>query len=100
MREDNSSQCVSFLGRISGSHIAHISSPLISSWPVSAFDVLNRLVLTFARLTIFLVCIADYFRTGDPLSAAAIAGGLLIMGAFFLLSWSTYREMEEERKKQ
>ncbi|KAL8698856.1 MAG: hypothetical protein Q9201_006345 [Fulgogasparrea decipioides] len=51
-------------------------------------------------LTIVLVCIADYFRTGDPLSAAAIAGGLLIMGAFFLLSWSTYREMEEERKKQ
>ncbi|KAL8946458.1 MAG: hypothetical protein Q9222_007150 [Ikaeria aurantiellina] len=50
-------------------------------------------------LTIFLVCIADYFRTGDPLSAAAIVGGLLIMGAFFLLSWSTYREMEEERKK-
>ncbi|KAL8709628.1 MAG: hypothetical protein Q9220_005720 [cf. Caloplaca sp. 1 TL-2023] len=51
-------------------------------------------------LTIFLVCIADYFRTGDPLSAAAIVGGLLIMGAFFLLSWSTYREMEEERKHQ
>ncbi|KAL8825822.1 MAG: hypothetical protein Q9170_007644 [Blastenia crenularia] len=51
-------------------------------------------------LTIFLVCIADYFRTGDALSAAAIGGGILIMGAFFLLSWSTYREMEEEREKQ
>ncbi|KAL8730952.1 MAG: hypothetical protein Q9166_003742 [cf. Caloplaca sp. 2 TL-2023] len=51
-------------------------------------------------LTILLVCIADYFRTGEPLSAAAIAGGLLIMGAFFFFSWSTYREMEEERKKQ
>ncbi|KAI4224165.1 MAG: hypothetical protein L6R36_004858 [Xanthoria steineri] len=51
-------------------------------------------------LTIVLVCIADYFRTGEPLSIAAIAGGLLIMGAFFFFSWSTYREMEEERKKQ
>lgn len=51
-------------------------------------------------LTIVLVCIADYFRTGDPLSAAAIIGGILIMGAFFLLSWSTYKESEEERKKQ
>ncbi|KAL8751327.1 MAG: hypothetical protein Q9199_006498 [Rusavskia elegans] len=51
-------------------------------------------------LTIILVCIADYFRTGEPLSVAAIAGGLLIMGAFFFFSWSTYREMEEERKKQ
>ncbi|KAL8845040.1 MAG: hypothetical protein Q9176_000712 [Flavoplaca citrina] len=51
-------------------------------------------------LTIILVCIADYFRTGEPLSVAAIAGGILIMGAFFFFSWSTYREMEEERKKQ
>ncbi|KAL8816625.1 MAG: hypothetical protein Q9223_004400 [Gallowayella weberi] len=50
-------------------------------------------------LTIVLVCIADYFRTGEPLSAAAIAGGLLIMGAFFFFSWSTYKEMEEERQK-
>ncbi|KAL8777839.1 MAG: hypothetical protein Q9213_007683 [Squamulea squamosa] len=51
-------------------------------------------------LTIVLVCIADYFRTGEPLSIAAWVGGVLIMGAFFFFSWSTYREMEEERKKQ
>ncbi|KAL8769606.1 MAG: hypothetical protein Q9209_004403 [Squamulea sp. 1 TL-2023] len=50
-------------------------------------------------LTIVLVCIADYFRTGEPLSIAAWVGGILIMGAFFFFSWSTYREMEEERKK-
>jgi hypothetical protein len=30
---------------------------------------------------------------------ASIIGGLLIIAAFFLLSWSTYREMNEERKK-
>ncbi|KAJ6145816.1 hypothetical protein N7470_009711 [Penicillium chermesinum] len=45
-----------------------------------------------ALLTIFLVAIVDWFRT-------AILGGILIMMAFFLLSWSTYRELSEERKK-
>lgn len=52
-----------------------------------------------ALLTIFLVAIVDWFRTGQPLSLASIAGGILIMVAFFLLSWSTYREMSEERRK-
>ncbi|CEL05558.1 hypothetical protein ASPCAL06676 [Aspergillus calidoustus] len=52
-----------------------------------------------ALLTIFLVAIVDWFRTGQPLSMASIIGGLLIIAAFFLLSWSTYREMNEERKK-
>ncbi|KAL6235949.1 hypothetical protein BDW75DRAFT_125810 [Aspergillus navahoensis] len=51
-------------------------------------------------LTIFLVAIVDWFRTGQPLSMASIIGGILIMVAFFLLSWSTYREMNEERKKK
>lgn len=52
-----------------------------------------------ALLTIFLVAIVDWLRTGQPLSLAAIIGGILIMVAFFLLSWSTYRELNEERKK-
>ncbi|KAJ5204598.1 uncharacterized protein N7498_005477 [Penicillium cinerascens] len=52
-----------------------------------------------ALLTIFLVAIVDWFRTGQPLSWAAIIGGILIMVAFFLLSWSTYRELSEERRK-
>lgn len=50
-------------------------------------------------LTIFLVAIVDWLRTGQPLSSAAIIGGILIMVAFFLLSWSTYRELSEERLK-
>ncbi|KAL4940689.1 hypothetical protein BDV06DRAFT_230168 [Aspergillus oleicola] len=53
-----------------------------------------------ALLTIFLVAIVDWIRTGQPLSLASIIGGILIMVAFFLLSWSTYREMNEEQKKQ
>ncbi|KAG7289935.1 hypothetical protein NEMBOFW57_006312 [Staphylotrichum longicolle] len=54
-----------------------------------------------ALLTIFIVAIVDWFLTGTPLSAAAVFGGLLIIGAFGMLSWSTWREMnEEERRKQ
>lgn len=52
-----------------------------------------------ALLTIFLVAIVDWMRTGQPLSAASLVGGLLIIVAFFLLSWSTFREMNEERRK-
>ena len=39
-------------------------------------------------------------RTGERLAAAAIVGGLLIIAAFLLLCWSTYREMDEERRKR
>jgi len=53
-----------------------------------------------ALLTIFLVAIVDWAWTGVPLSPAAIVGGLLIIAAFLLLSWSTYREMTEERRKK
>lgn len=53
-----------------------------------------------ALLTIFLVAIVDWLWTGVPLSPAAIVGGLLIIAAFLLLSWSTYREMSEERRKK
>jgi drug/metabolite transporter (DMT)-like permease len=53
-----------------------------------------------ALLTIFLVAIVDWLITNKPLSAAAIVGGCLIIVAFALLSWATYREMDEERKKR
>ncbi|TGO66532.1 hypothetical protein BOTNAR_0059g00140 [Botryotinia narcissicola] len=53
-----------------------------------------------ALLTIFLVAIVDWAFTGVPLSPAAILGGLLIIVAFLLLSYSTFREMQEERRKR
>ena len=53
-----------------------------------------------ALLTIFLVAIVDWAWTGVPLSPAATLGGVLIIGAFLLLSYSTYREMAEERAKK
>ncbi|KAG5928373.1 hypothetical protein E4U42_000766 [Claviceps africana] len=48
-----------------------------------------------ALLTIFIVALADWFLTGQPLSWAAILGGSMIVVAFAALSWSTYREMME-----
>ena len=36
----------------------------------------------------------------NPLSLAALIGGALIIVAFVVLSWATFREMDEERKKQ
>ena len=53
-----------------------------------------------ALLTIFLVAIVDWAWTGVPLSPAAVLGGLLIIAAFLLLSYSTYREMQEARRKR
>jgi drug/metabolite transporter (DMT)-like permease len=53
-----------------------------------------------ALLTIFLVAIVDWLWTGVPLSPAAIIGGLLIIAAFLLLSYSTYREMAEDRRRR
>lgn len=48
-----------------------------------------------ALLTIFIVALADWFITGQPLSPAAVIGGSMIIVAFGALSWSTYREMME-----
>ena len=56
-----------------------------------------------ALLTIFLVAVVDQLLPpplNQPLSGAAVAGGLLIIVAFLLLSWATYREMNEERRKK
>ncbi|EEH21319.2 hypothetical protein PABG_03550 [Paracoccidioides brasiliensis Pb03] len=53
-----------------------------------------------ALLTIFLVALIDWKLTNKPLTSASIYGGILIILAFFLLSWSTYRELDEERKKR
>lgn len=56
-----------------------------------------------ALLTIFLVALVDQLLPpplNNPLSGAAVIGGLLIIAAFLVLSWATYREMDEERKKK
>ncbi|KAF2122799.1 hypothetical protein BDV96DRAFT_639362 [Lophiotrema nucula] len=56
-----------------------------------------------ALLTIFIVAIVDQLLPpplNSPLTPAAIVGGLLIIGAFLLLSYATYKEMDEERRKE
>ncbi|TID18475.1 ABC transporter C family member 13 [Venturia nashicola] len=55
-----------------------------------------------ALLTIFIVAIIDQLLPpplNAPLSGAALVGGTLIIGAFIMLSWATYKEMEEERRR-
>ncbi|KAH7068272.1 hypothetical protein BKA63DRAFT_423388 [Paraphoma chrysanthemicola] len=54
-----------------------------------------------ALLTIFIVALVDQLLPpplNSPLTPAAIVGGILIIGAFLLLSWATYKEMDEERR--
>lgn len=73
----------------SGAFLALISltSPVLSS--------------VAALLTIFIVAIVDQLLPpplNSPLTPAAIVGGLLIIGAFMLLSYATYKEMDEERR--
>ena len=53
-----------------------------------------------ALLTIFLVGITDWIITGKPLSAAALAGCGLIVVAFVMLSYATYREMKMDEAKR
>lgn len=49
-------------------------------------------------LTIFIVAVSDWFVTGKPLSGASMLGGVFIMVAFGVLSWSTWKEIEEEEE--
>lgn len=49
-------------------------------------------------LTIFIVAVSDWMMTGKPLSGASMVGGLFIMLAFGLLSWSTWKEIEEQEE--
>ncbi|KAK6513310.1 hypothetical protein TWF281_004947 [Arthrobotrys megalospora] len=82
--------CISIFANavFSGSFLILISltSPVLSS--------------VAALLTIFLVAITDKIFFGRELTSAAILGGLLIIAAFALLSWATWKEMREESEKE
>ncbi|KAI9680684.1 MAG: hypothetical protein M1817_004124 [Caeruleum heppii] len=45
----------------------------------------------------WMLLISVLANASQPLSPAAIAGGLLIIAAFAMLTWSTWREMNEEK---
>ena len=49
-----------------------------------------------ALLTIFIVAVVDWLLFGETLTPAALAGGCMIVVAFAVLSWSTWREMQED----
>jgi drug/metabolite transporter (DMT)-like permease len=56
-----------------------------------------------ALLTIFIVAIIDQLLPPplySPLTGNSIGGGLLIIVAFIVLSWATFKEMDEEHRKK
>ncbi|KAI1110291.1 hypothetical protein F5Y14DRAFT_365390 [Nemania sp. NC0429] len=53
-----------------------------------------------ALLTIFIVALADWLLTGEAPTFAALTGGAMIVAAFLMLSWSTWREMTEEQEEK
>jgi len=53
-----------------------------------------------SMLTIFVVALTDWMLTGEPIAPGALIGGLLILLAFGMLSWSTWREMNEKADKE
>ncbi|KAF3023571.1 hypothetical protein E8E14_011146 [Neopestalotiopsis sp. 37M] len=53
-----------------------------------------------ALLTIFIVAIVDWLRTGKSMTFAAVVGCGMIIVAFLMLSWSTYREMVEDAERK
>lgn len=53
-----------------------------------------------ALLTIFIVALADWLLTGEALTWAALTGGAMIVAAFLVLSWSTWREMTDEEEEK
>lgn len=78
--------------------VASVAANFIYSSCLLAMISLTSPVLSSVAclLSIFVVAIVDTYVTGEPLSAAAITGGVLIGVAFALLSWATYVEMQEE----
>ncbi|KAI1081520.1 hypothetical protein F5B20DRAFT_536351 [Whalleya microplaca] len=53
-----------------------------------------------ALLTIFMVALADWVFMGEAVSFAALLGGAMIVVAFLMLSWSTWREMTEDAERK
>lgn len=52
-----------------------------------------------ALLTIFIVAIVDWFMFSTPISFAGFIGGILIIIAFILLSYATWKELSAEEEE-
>ncbi|KAI5856204.1 NADP-dependent oxidoreductase domain-containing protein [Durotheca rogersii] len=53
-----------------------------------------------ALLTIFIVAVVDWLLTGQSMGSATVTGGCMIVVAFLMLSWSTWREMAEDAERK
>lgn len=82
--------------------LASIAANFVYSSCLLAMISLTSPVLSSVAclLSIFVVAIVDTHITGEPLTAAALIGGLLISIGFALLSYATYVEMKEEAQSK
>jgi uncharacterized membrane protein YgdD (TMEM256/DUF423 family) len=52
--------------------------------------------LTHPRLTIFIIAIVDWFM-GSAFAFLTVVGGVLIIVAFILLSYASWKEIKEDK---
>jgi hypothetical protein len=55
-----------------------------------------RKILTNIRLTIFIIAIVDWFL-GSTFAFLTLVGGVLIIIAFVLLSYASWKEIREDK---
>ena len=55
--------------------------------------------LLIIRLTIFIIAIVDWFM-GSSFAFLTVIGGVLIIVAFILLSYASWKEINEEEAEQ
>lgn len=71
-----------------------LTSPVLSSVGAMYFPLLSN--FTYCRLTIFIIAIVDWFL-GSAFALLTVVGGVLIVIAFVLLSYASWKEIEEDK---
>lgn len=85
-------------GSAAGVMIANIASNAIFSGAFLILMALTSPVIgsVAALLTIFLVAIVDWLLFDTPIGTGGVIGGLIIIGAFVMLSYASFKELGEE----
>lgn len=85
-------------GSAAGVMIANIASNAIFSGSFLILMALTSPVIgsVAALLTIFLVAIVDWLLFDTPIGTGGVIGGIIIIGAFVMLSYASFKELGEE----
>ncbi|KAG5359921.1 hypothetical protein CJU90_5766 [Yarrowia sp. C11] len=85
-------------GSAAGVMVANIASNAIFSGSFLILMALTSPVIgsVAALLTIFLVAITDWLLFDTPIGTGGVIGGLIIIGAFVMLSYASFQELGEE----